>query len=77
MNRMENVTIYGKWRDGTPLQRRCVVLPQGLTAMQEDALVSWLLDDESIFFVFNYYEDIVGEHIDFIVNSYEREGTLQ
>jgi len=45
--------------------------------MQEDALVSWLLDDESIFFVFNYYEDIVGEHIDFIVNSYEREGTLQ
>ena len=63
------ICIEGYWNDD-PLREefeyRCLVVPKGLTDDQRTAMLE-LANDESLFYVFDEGERIVGKHMDFTV----------
>ena len=63
------VCIEGYWNDD-PLREefdyRCLVVPQGLTDYQHQVMLE-LANDESLFYVFDEGERIIGKHTDFTV----------
>lgn len=68
------ICIEGYWKDErtkphSRFERRCVVMPAGATDSIRDEVLREVGDD-SIFFVFEEGEAIVGEHLDFVVDFY-------
>ena len=74
------VCIEGCWNDErtkphNKFERRCVVMPLGATDEQRDAVLADI--DDSIFYVFDEDERIVGEHMDFTVFFYHPLGEIE
>ena len=74
------ISIEAYWNDKRThpyekFERRCVVMPLGATPEQHSDLLGSL--DESIFYVFDEDERIVGEHMDFTVFFYHPLGDIE
>jgi hypothetical protein len=67
------ICIEGYWNDErtkphNKFERRCVVMPLGVKPEQHSEILGEL--DDSVFYVFDEDERIVGEHMDFTVFFY-------
>ena len=65
------ICIEGYWNDDPHkrFEHRCLVAPLGLSDDQRDELLE-LANDDSLFYVFEEGEPIVGKHLDFTVVFY-------
>ena len=70
------ICIEGRWNDQrthphSHFERRCLIMPKGAS----DSVRDEILDDanalvKNIFYIFEEGEQIVGEHLDFVVDFY-------
>jgi len=68
------VIIEGYWKDTREsFEKRCVVMPSGATDSMRDEVLDEArsgLGFNGIFYVFESGDQIVGEHLDFVVVFY-------
>lgn len=66
------ICIEGFWNDEQPrvnFEYRCLVVPLGVTDAQREQLLE-LANDESLFYLFDEDELIIGDHGEFTVFFY-------
>ena len=65
------ICIEGYWNDEPDyrFENRCLVAPLGLSDDQRDVMLE-IANDNSLFYVFDEDETIVGKHLDFTVVFY-------
>lgn len=64
------ICIEGRWKnDRTSFEHRCLIMPKDATDSVRDEILKDVGDD-SLFYIFEEGEQIVGEHLDFVVDFY-------
>jgi hypothetical protein len=62
------ICIEGYWNDDNkPFEKRCLVMPLGLTDSMRDEVLDSLIDKNNLFYIFDAGERIMGVHRDFTV----------
>ena len=64
------ICIEGRWKDDRKsFEHRCLIMPKDATDSVRDEILKDVGDD-SLFYIFEEGEQIVGEHLDFVVDFY-------
>ena len=68
------ICIEGRWNDQrtfphSHFERRCLIMPKGASDSVRDEILKDVGDD-SLFYIFEEGEQIVGQHLDFVVDFY-------
>ena len=64
------VIVEGYWKnDRESFEHRCLIMPKDATDSMRDEILKDVGDD-SLFYIFEEGEQIVGEHLDFVVDFY-------
>lgn len=64
------ICIEGRWKDDRKsFEQRCLIMPKGASDSVRDEILKDVGDD-SLFYIFEEGEQIVGEHLDFVVDFY-------
>jgi hypothetical protein len=64
------ICIEGRWKDDRKsFEYRCLIMPKGASDSVRDEILKDVGDD-SLFYIFEEGEQIVGEHLDFVVDFY-------
>ena len=64
------ICIEGRWKDDRKsFEHRCLIMPKGASDSVRDEILKDVGDD-SLFYIFEEGEQIVGQHLDFVVDFY-------
>jgi hypothetical protein len=71
MSSIKVINVEGYWHaDASPLEGRCLVMPNDLTDSMTDYALKHIVDSNYVFYIFSSGDRILGEHHSFTITDF-------
>jgi hypothetical protein len=71
MSSIKVINVEGYWHaDASPLEGRCLVMPNDLTDSMTDYALKHIVDSNYVFYIFSSGDRILGDHASFTITDF-------